>query len=150
MNTLTGNTYLAGITVFVFSLILGLCVAASSNQLVRAMRLTGELADIASGYLALRALFFPIMGLMSCFNNLLICNGYTKNTLVVGLGSNIFNIIFCYIFLYTDIPFPVEGAMAVAVANLISQACGLTMAIIFFLKTNVRLCFALPNDFWAR
>lgn len=134
----------ACITVFAFSLILGLCVAAFSSHLVRAMQLTDEIADIAAGYLTVRALFFPIMGLMSCFNNLLICNGYTKNTMVVGLGSNILNIIFCYIFLYTDNSLPFEGATAVVVANLISQACGLAMAIIFFVKNKCPfvLCFA--------
>ena len=130
--------------VFLFSLVMGLAVAASSGFLVRAMKLTGELADIAAGYLTVRALFFPIMGLMSCFNNLLICNGYTKNTMVVGLGSNILNIIFCYIFLYTDISLPFDGVTAVAVANLMSQSCGLVMAIIFFVKNKCPflMCFA--------
>ncbi len=134
----------ACITVFVFSLVMGLAVAASSGFLVRAMKLTGELADIAAVYLTVRALFFPIMGLMSCFNNLLICNGYTKNTMVVGLGSNILNIIFCYIFLYTDISLPFDGVTAVAVANLMSQFCGLVMAIIFFVKNKCPflMCFA--------
>ena len=140
----------ACVTVFAFSSVLGLTVAASSGFFIRAMQLTEELADIAAEYLTVRALFFPIMGLMSCFNNLLICNGYTKNTMVVGLGSNILNIVFCYIFLYTDIPLPFEGVTAVAVANLISQACGLAMAIMFFVKNRCPFAFCFIKRFLGK
>ena len=133
----------ACITVLAFSFAIGLTVAGFSDFIVRMMKLEGELADIASGYLVVRSLFFPIMGMMSFFNNLLICNGYTRNTMAIGLSSNIINIIFCYIFLYTGITFPFEGVTAVAVANLISQSCGLVMAITFFVKKKCpfSLCF---------
>lgn len=114
-----------------FSAVIGTGIFFFSDVLNTAMNLDGLQKELANTYLKIMALFFPITMLKTYFSNLLICNGYAKYTLAVGLTANILNCIFGYTVLYSAIPLPVGGVSGVAFASAAAQGIGLVTVIIF-------------------
>ena len=130
---ITGNALAA---VSVISVFLSIGVYALAPELISAMNLKGATANDAVSYLRIRSSFMIFTAIMSFFNNMLIANGYSKNTMLVGVISNALNILFCYISLYTTLPLPFEGIRAVAVSSVLSQLIGAVIALLFFVKTK--------------
>lgn len=107
------------------------------------MNLKGQIAVEAAVYLQVRATFLPITALMSYLNNLLICHGCAKKSMIVGVVGNILNIVFCYIALYTDIKLPCSGVTVVAICCVLSQFFSVILSAIFFIKAKcpIKICF---------
>ena len=118
-------------TVLFASFVLAAINLIFAEQLLSLVNLKGETLSLACDYLRMRALFLPAIGLMNFFNQLLICNGYSKYTLLVGVFSNLVNLGLSYTALYSGISFatPIER---VAIAAGIAQALGFAMAVLFF------------------
>lgn len=116
---------------------IGILVALCAAPLMLLMHLTGEVHGLAVEYLTLAALTFPIKTLMSYFNNLLICHGYSRLSMVSGIISNVLNLLLAWIALYSGIELPVRGVSAVAVCSAIAQLVGLVFSVVCF---SVRRC----------
>ena len=131
------------VTVLCAAFVLAAVNLIFTEQLLSLVNLKGETLALACDYLRIRALFLPIIGLMNFFNQLLICNGYSKYTLMVGVFSNLVNFGLSYLALYSGVSFasPIER---VAMAAGIAQLVGLATAIFFF---KLRSCpFALTYN----
>ena len=118
-------------TVLMVSVVLTLINTLFAEPLMYAVNLRGDTLSLACEYLRMRALFLPAVGLMNFFNQLLICNGYSKFTLIVGVSSNLINFILSYIALYSGISFT-SPIQQVGLAAGIAQVIGLLLAILFF------------------
>ncbi len=118
-------------TVLFVSIVLAVVNLIAAEPLLSMVNLRGETLALACDYLRMRALFLPAVGLMNFFNQLLICNGYSKYTLAVGVFSNLINFSLSYVALYSDISLtsPIEQ---VALAAGIAQILGLGSALLFF------------------
>lgn len=124
-----------------------LCVSGALSlfapRWISLMNLTGATAVEAARYLRIRGAGLLLTTLMSALNNLLIANGRSRSIIVAGVLSNVVNIGLCYTFLYTNIPLPVSGVEAVAVASILSQLFGAVVALLLFCKAKCpyQTCF---------
>ena len=123
------------LTVIISLMFTAFCVLFS-KQLIGMMNLSGKAYTMACEYLKFYACFFPCAATMSYFNNLLICNGFSKFSMTGGIVSNIVNIILSYIVLYTDVDLPFSVVKAVAVSAGLAQTAGMFLAVIFFIKKH--------------
>lgn len=103
-------------------------LAALAVPLTGAMHLSGAVQTMAVGYLRIRAAALPAAALMSLLNNLLICAGRAKATMLVGMGSNLLNVALVYAVLYGGVSLPVGGTSAAALAGAAAQLAGLGLA----------------------
>lgn len=125
----TGTILAAGM-----GLILAIILNLFSMQWMALMGLSGALQEMAAEYLRIVGLYLPISSLMTYFNNLLICHGYSKITMISGISSNVINLVLCSTALYSGISLPVSGVAAVAVCGAIAQSAGLMISVFFFFR----------------
>ena len=106
-----------------------------------------EILDAAVQYLKIRAIFLPVTVMMRCFNNFLICNGYSSYTLVSGVLYNVVNAFLCYEVLYGYKAMPISPISGVAIGNGIACLCGLVFSagIYRWKKCPFAFCFKKQN-----
>lgn len=119
----------ASVADVVLSLFLSVFVILFAKPLLLLMNTEAQLLEAAIGYLRIIAAFLPVTALMTCFNNFLICNGYSAYTLGIGILYNLLNVLFCYVVLYMPVNLPVSSISAVAFAGRIACLIGLFAAI---------------------
>lgn len=93
----------AFLSVFAVSLVLGAAMSHYAEQLVSFMNLKGDLKAVSAEYFSKKIRFIFILTSTSCLNNVLICNGYAKETFVNGILSNVLNVLYGYIILYSGL-----------------------------------------------
>ena len=103
----------------------------AAEPLMTMMKLEGETLLLACKYYRVRALFIPAVTLMSFFNQLLISNGFSKFTLIVGISSNVLNFGLSAFVLYGPLTF-MSPIGRVAMAAGMAQIFGVLFAIFFF------------------
>ena len=135
----------AGIAGSGMYLVLGISTALAgilygfARPLMGMMNLSGELQNTAARYLGIVGLLMPVTAMLSYVNNLLICYGYSRITLLSGLISNAINLGLCYIALYSGMEIPVSGVTAVALCGGIAQLIGLGISVYAFFRK--KCCF---------
>ena len=107
----------------------------AAEPLLYAMNLRGETLRLACQYFRVRALFLPLTGLLNFFNQLLICNGFSKYTLAVGIFSNLLNFLLSYIALYSGIAL-MSPIAQVGLAAGIAQSFGIILAVVLFKRKS--------------
>ncbi len=118
----------------------------AAGPLMTFMNLEGEPFELACQYYRVRSLFLPVITMMSFFNHLLVCNGYSKYTLVVGVSSNALNIALSLVALYSPLDF-MTPMSRVALAAGIAQLIGVLTALAFFVFKKCPYAFAFhPKD----
>ena len=127
--------------ILVGALALGVFTAIFADPLVGFMNLEGEAKILACDFLRIKSIFLFLTMLMSCFNNLLICNGYSGSSFIIGIFSNILGIICHYIVLYSGLDLPVEGVTGIAIASIFAQIISCLMAIGLFIKNKCPFAF---------
>ena len=118
-------------TVIGAAIVLGAINFLAAEPILSLVNLRGETLDLACKYMRVNACFLPALGLMNFFSQLLICNGYSKLTLIVGVSSNAINLLLSYVAIYSGLSLttPIEQ---VAIAEGIAKILGLLLAIYFF------------------
>ncbi len=118
----------------------------AAEVLMSFMKLEGETLALACDYYRIRVLFIPVVALMNFFNHLLIANGFSKYTLIVGISSNLLNLGFSALALYAPFTF-MTPVPRVAIAVGIAQIFGVLFAILFFKlkKCPYEFCFVPKN-----
>lgn len=116
------------------SLLLAAVLNTLSVRFMEIMGLTGQLQSMGAEYLGIVAMYLPVTALLSYVNNLLICHGYSRITMISGLLSNGINLLLCYLALYSGLKLPISGVAAVAVCRGIAQLLGLGVSVFFFFK----------------
>lgn len=109
-------------------------LAIAAPAFISLMNLEGETGKIATNYLCIKTIAIPMCALNSCFNQMLMCRGYAKLTLVSGIATNILNVVTSYIILYSGIDLPVEGASGLAVGFCIVTFVGMVISYYFCVK----------------
>ena len=128
------------ITVAVASVVLGIANLFLGEIFLSAMNLEGETLRLASKYYTVRAIFLPIVALMNFFNNLLICNGFSKYTFVVGVSGNLLNFLLSWVALYSGLDF-MDPISRVALAAGIAQVLSLISSILIFRRCKCPFAF---------
>lgn len=125
------------------SALIGIGLCGFAAPLMRLMHLQGEVHGLASDYLRIAALAFPLTATMSYINNLLICHGYSRISMFSGILSNVLNLLLSYLALYGGAALPVSGVQAVALCGAAAQLAGLLLSAFFFVckRCPFRFCF---------
>ena len=121
-----------------FTVLLAGCVLTAinffaANPLLSLMNLRGETLLLACEYFKIRALFLPVTGILAFLNQLLVCNGSSKCTLIVGVSSNLLNFLLSYVALYFGLEW-MSAIERVAMAAGLAQAFGIAVAVFFFVR----------------
>lgn len=124
------------------SMLLATVLVAFSNEIMQLMGLSGQLHEIAVSYLRTIGIILPITAMFSYVNNLLICYGYSKVTMLCGLLSNVLNVFLCWFALYSNVSLPITGVVAVAVCTGIAQTMALAKMTYFFFRKRCLFRFA--------
>ncbi|MBE7050086.1 MAG: MATE family efflux transporter [Ruminococcaceae bacterium] len=106
---------------FLYGIFMAILASSFSSSIVRVMNLSGEIGNMAKGYLSIRVWGTPFYAVNICLNQILICKGLAKGVLFSGIVSNILNVILGYIVLYSGLPLPVDGVNGLALGAVISQ-----------------------------
>ncbi len=123
------------------ALILGNFIAVFAEQSVSFMNLEGVTKNLSSQFLRIKSTFLFVTMTMSCFNNLLICNGYAGSSFGIGILTNVLNVVFNYIVLYSGIDLPIGGVTGIAVTSVIAQVIALSVAVFIFIKKKCPFIF---------
>lgn len=131
--------------VLFFSILICSIASIFSQTIIGFTKLEGIEFNLTVSFFRLRSLFVIVTIVMSFFNNMLICNGYAKQTMITTFASNFINIGISYAFLYGKLWTAAEGTTPVAVAGVIAQTIGLFLSIIFFVhkKCPFKLSFKI-------
>ncbi len=119
------------IAVFCLSVLIAAVNFFAAEWLMSLMNLEGETLSLAAEYYRIRAVFLPAVGLMNFFNQLLICNGFPKYTLWVGVIGNLLNLGLSWTAIYAGLDF-MSPIGRVALGAGIAQAGGLALSFFFF------------------
>lgn len=128
------------------SMLLATVLVAFSNEIMQLMGLSGQLHGMAVSYLRTIGIILPITAMFSYVNNLLICYGYSKVTMLCGLFSNVLNVFLCWFALYSNVSLPITGVVAVAVCTGIAQTMALAIMTFFFLRKRCMFRFAFLKE----
>lgn len=132
-----GGICYTGICIILFiSLAFGAVLSTNAAFFTGIMNLEGEVQQTAIQYFRIIAATLPVTAALSFFNNMLICNGYSKYTMVSGLTGNVLNVVFCYLVLYTNISLPFSKISGVAIASVLSKLINITIVIFIFVKNK--------------
>lgn len=125
----------AGVSLYcnlVFGVVLSLAFVFGRGLILNTMPdLYPEVREYASVMMLLVGGFIFMQGLLSGINAILRSYGYTRDTLVITVLMNVFNIVGNYIVLFGPFGLPVFGVQGVAVVTVIAR--GLATGIGFFL-----------------
>ena len=146
------NTHKAGsfagtgsVSVFAAGCVLAVINFFAAEPLLYAMNLRGETLRLACQYFRVRAIFLPLSGMLDFFNQLLICNGFSKYTLTVGISSNLLNFLFSFLALYSGLSI-MSPISQVALAAGLAQTFGIALAVVLFKHKKCPYSFEfVPN-----
>lgn len=126
-----GTSVILGVSV---GLMMSLVMILLGRPVLSLMNVEAYMMDSALGYLRYYFAFMPVVALMNCVNNMLICNGYASRTFLVGAIYNLLNALFCYFALYTGV-FPVEDKFSlIPIMTGGAWIAGTILAIVIFCR----------------
>lgn len=138
---------------FALSMVMFFCAGSFCSF----MGLEGNAKSLAVDYLKVYSLFFVVLCVYSLFNNLLICNGYSKYSMVIGIMCNVINAVMLYFYLYRPIFNGFSKIKGIAIIGAIAQTVGLIVSLLIFiikkcpfkfsceLKSIINICkFGVP------
>lgn len=130
-----GKTSFTGLAfVFGISFVFGVIMSSNATLFTGLMNLDATTQTIAVEYFKIMAAFLPFTAILTFFNQIVICNGYSKFTMFGGITGNIINVLLCYAVLYTNICLPYSKIACVALASVISRLINLIIVIYIFVK----------------
>ena len=125
----------AFVYVVIAALIIGIVLALFPSLTIGNMNLSGNAYRDATEYFSIRSAFFFIMVAQSFFCNMLISNGFSSGSLIAGVTSNILNVTFSAIVLYSTVKLPFSKTQGVAISAVLAQAISLCIgSAVFFRK----------------
>lgn len=139
----------AVITCVVFAATVGVLLFAVKDSVVRLLNLEGMVARYAKIYFSTRMLALPVSAASSILYSVLRCYGYTKSTVVAGLGSNVINVLLCIYFIYGSPPKVLEGVVGVGLAAVAGQMFSLVMGIAVFVHKRIAIAIPEIKEFFS-
>jgi putative MATE family efflux protein len=110
---------------FLFGLLLSVIIISFSTSLLGIFGLEEALFSQAKIYLIIVGGSIFIQAVMITISAIVQAHGFTRDTMMVVVGMNLFHVVLNYCFIYGAIGFPQLGVTGVAISTLISQLLGL-------------------------
>lgn len=126
---------------FLLGLLAGVVFFSMATPTMALMKVEGETLFYASEYFKIRMAFIVLTLVGNALLSFLRCNGHSVATFVAGVVQNAVNIVLSYLVIFQPIPFPLKGVSGIAAAAVVSQAVGLTIALIAWKKYGFPLIF---------
>ncbi|MEX1029716.1 MAG: MATE family efflux transporter [Paenibacillaceae bacterium] len=111
---------------FLFGLLLSAIIVFFNTSLLGIFGLEEALFSQAKIYLIIVGGTLFVQAVMITISAIVQVHGFTRDTMVVVIGMNLFHVALNYCFIYGAIGFPQLGVTGVAISTLISQILGLT------------------------
>jgi putative MATE family efflux protein len=123
---------------FLFGLVLSLIIVLFNSPLLSIFGLEEALFSQAKIYLIIVGGTLFIQAVMITISAVIQVHGFTRDTMLVVIGMNLFHVALNYCFIYGALGFPQLGVTGVAISTLISQILGL-IANFIVLKKRVQI-----------
>lgn len=124
---------------FLFCLVTGVVLSFFSKEIMGLMNVSDSVGKSGEDYFTVQMLGLPISALMTFFSTFLICNGKVKSALTMSILSNVLNILFGYVVLFTDIPHLFDGTRGLSVANLLAKLSASVFGMYVYIKEKCPL-----------
>ncbi|AMQ06210.1 MATE family efflux transporter [Sporosarcina psychrophila] len=106
----------------------GMFIVFSKNIMV-AMNLQGDVLDHASKYIIIVGGAIFLQAIINSLSAIIRVHGFTKQTMYVSLGMNIFHVVGNYLLIFGNFGFPELGVQGAAISSVVSRLLAL---IVFF------------------
>jgi len=121
------------------NLIVGLIVSVAfllfGDMLMRAANLHGDILAMAQSYLGIVGGWLFIQAIINTLSGIIRTHGFTRESMYVSLGMNVFHVLLNYMLIFGKFGFPEMGAAGAAVSTAVSR--GLAMIVFFWLLYRV-------------
>lgn len=133
----------ATVIVILLSCIIAIFSILFTDDIFRLMNADETILPEIRSYFQIVMLYFPLASLLSFANNLLICNGYPKYSMITGILRNVLYVILCYIVLYMIPDIHISGLNAVAISGAIACTTSFLTAVIMLYKINAPMIMGM-------
>lgn len=123
------------------SILMGTLLAVFANPILSMMHLKDELLAQAVTYLRICISFSFFQAINSSLSGILRSYGKPKTAVKVSLFMNIINAVLNYIVVFRPFETPFYGVKGIALSAVVSQASGLVLMIVLFLRASIGIRF---------
>jgi Na+-driven multidrug efflux pump len=121
----------------VLGLIISIAFALFAENILTAMKIEGEALVHGTSYLTIYGGAIALLTVSSSLTSLIICYGYTLQTMIKNIGCTAIGVLCGYLFLKIDLIPWLDGTVAVSVGNVVSLACNLTASVVLVLRSHI-------------
>jgi putative MATE family efflux protein len=126
------------------NLLLGLSVSAGlllfGNTLLDRMNLQGPVLTLARTYMGIAGGFLFVQALINAFSSLLRTYGFTKQSMYITLGMNVFHVIGNSLLIFGNLGFPRLEVAGAAISTVVSRSVALVICIwVFYRAVETRM-----------
>ncbi|WP_225413508.1 MATE family efflux transporter [Stigmatella hybrida] len=131
------------------NLLLGLTVSAalllSGQVLLRHVNLQGPVLAMAQTYMGIAGGFLFLQALINIFSSMLRTYGFTKHSMFISIGMNVFHVLGNYLLISGHLGFPRMGVAGAALSNVVSRS--LALAVFVWMLYRVMDVRMAPRDY---
>lgn len=131
---------------FIVGLVLSSVMFFGAQGILRLMNIRAELIDYGRDYLATVGGFLFLQSVLMTITAVVRNHGYTKISMYVTLGMNIFHVILDYMFIFGPLGIPVLGVKGVAISTNVCKLAALVV-MIYILLTKVEKNLSVKHLF---
>lgn len=119
----------------IVGLIMSVLFVIFSRNIMIAMNLQGDVLDYATKYLIIVGGAIFLQAIINSLAAIIRVHGFTKHTMLVSLGMNIFHVVGNYLLIFGKFGFPELGVQGAAISSVVSRL--LAMLVFFWLLYRV-------------
>ena len=119
----------------IVGLIMSVLFVIFSRNIMIAMNLQGDVLDYATKYLIIVGGAIFLQAIINSLAAIIRVHGFTKQTMLVSLGMNIFHVVGNYLLIFGKFGFPELGVQGAAISSVVSRL--LAMLVFFWLLYRV-------------
>ena len=119
----------------IVGLIMSVLFVIFSRNIMIAMNLQGDVLDYATKYLIIVGGAIFLQAIINSLAAIIRVHGFTKQTMLVSLGMNVFHVVGNYLLIFGKFGFPELGVQGAAISSVVSRL--LAMLVFFWLLYRV-------------
>ncbi|MFC5591866.1 MATE family efflux transporter [Sporosarcina soli] len=119
----------------IVGLLMSVLFVIFSRHIMIAMNLQGDVLDYATKYLVIVGGAIFLQAIINSLAAIIRVHGFTKQTMLVSLGMNIFHVVGNYLLIFGKFGFPELGVQGAAISSVVSRL--LAMIVFFWLLYRV-------------
>ena len=120
----------------IVGLIMSVLFVIFSRNIMIAMNLQGDVLDYATKYLIIVGGAIFLQAIINSLAAIIRVHGFTKQTMLVSLGMNVFHVVGNYLLIFGKFGFPELGVQGAAISSVVSRL--LAMLVFFWLLYRVK------------